>query len=144
MELVPSRNIVGGVGHRQILGNVYEEQIEALVSCRQGVHTRTTYPNLQLKFHEKTRAMKKKNKLKGKNLKNDEMIHTNFGNELRDVGICWKGTFCKLRIQHVLHHVHIFYEGKFVRRLRRCDTRIQESGLPCEVRREKKCHSEKK
>ena len=60
MELVPRRNIGGDVGHWQILGNVYEEQIEALVSCRRGVYTRTTYPNLQLKLHEKTKTRKKK------------------------------------------------------------------------------------
>ena len=68
MEFVPSRNIVGDIRHRKIIGNVCEEQIEALVSCKQGVHTRTTCPNLQLKLHEKTRAKKKKKQPKGKKL----------------------------------------------------------------------------
>jgi hypothetical protein len=31
MELVPSTNIGGDVGHRKIVGNICEEQIEALV-----------------------------------------------------------------------------------------------------------------
>jgi hypothetical protein len=66
MELVPSRNICGDVGHRQILRNIGEEQIKALVGCGRGVHTRTTCPNLQLKVHEKTRGKKKQTKLKGK------------------------------------------------------------------------------
>ena len=60
MELVPRRNIGGDVGRWQILGNVSEEQIEALVSCSGGVHTGTTCPNLQRKLHEKTIARKKK------------------------------------------------------------------------------------
>jgi len=47
MEFVPSGNIGGDVGHRQILGNVGKEQIEALVGCGGGVHTGTTCPNLQ-------------------------------------------------------------------------------------------------
>ena len=47
MELVPIKNIDEDVGHRQILGNVREEQIEALVNCRGGVHTGTTFHNLQ-------------------------------------------------------------------------------------------------
>jgi hypothetical protein len=38
-------NIVGDVGHRQILENACEEQIEALVSCRRSIHTRMTCPN---------------------------------------------------------------------------------------------------
>ena len=59
MELVPSKHIGGEVGHQQNLGNVREEQIEALMSCRRGVHMRTTYPNIQLKLHEKTKARKK-------------------------------------------------------------------------------------
>jgi hypothetical protein len=66
MELVPSKNIGGDVGHRQILRIVYEEQIEALMNCRQGVLTKTTCPNLQLKFHEKTRARKKNKQNKKK------------------------------------------------------------------------------
>jgi len=61
MELVPSRNIGGDVGHWQILGNVGEEQIEAFVGCGGGVHTGTTCPNLQLKLHEKTRKKKRRN-----------------------------------------------------------------------------------
>jgi hypothetical protein len=32
MEFVPNRNICGDVGHRQILRNVGEEQVEAIVS----------------------------------------------------------------------------------------------------------------
>jgi hypothetical protein len=59
MEFVPSGNIGGDVGHRQILGNVGKEQIEALVGCGGGVHTGTTCPNLQLKRHEKSRERKK-------------------------------------------------------------------------------------
>ena len=70
MELVPRRNIGGDIGHRQILGNVREEQIEALVSCRRGVQMRTICPNLQLKFQEKTRARKKRSKPKGKKPEN--------------------------------------------------------------------------
>ena len=66
MELVPSRNIGGDVGYRQILGNVHKEQIEALVSCRQGVHTRMICPNLRWKLHEKTRARKKNKQTKRK------------------------------------------------------------------------------
>ena len=42
MELVPSRNIGGDVGHRQILSTVREDQIETLMSCRRDVHTGTT------------------------------------------------------------------------------------------------------
>jgi hypothetical protein len=68
MELVPSRNIGGDVGHRQILGNVGEEQIEALVGCGRGVHTGTTCPNLQTKLHEKARGRKKRTKPKGNEL----------------------------------------------------------------------------
>jgi hypothetical protein len=60
MEFVPSMNIVGDVGHRQILENVCEEQIKVLVSCRRGVHTKTTCPNLQLTLNEKTRKEKRK------------------------------------------------------------------------------------
>ena len=33
MEFIPSRNIDENVGYQQILGNVHEEQVEALVSC---------------------------------------------------------------------------------------------------------------
>jgi hypothetical protein len=68
MEFVPSRNIGGNVRHRQILGNVVKEQIEALVSCSRGVHTGTTCPNLQLKIHEKTK--KEISKPKEKNIEN--------------------------------------------------------------------------
>ena len=138
MELVPSRNIGGDVGHRQILENVCEEQIEALVSCSRGVYMGTTCPNLQLKLHEKTRARKKKANQKEKNLKNDEGKDTNLGNELLDAGICWEGTSYKLRIQYELHRVHIFDEGKRVRRPRRCGTRIQEGGLPLARQGEKR------
>ena len=66
MELVPNRNIGGDVGHRQILENVRDEKIEALVSCRRGVHTRTTCPNLQWKLHEKTRTKKRNKQTKKK------------------------------------------------------------------------------
>ena len=65
MELVPSKNISGDVGHWQILGNVNEDLIESLVGCRQGVHTGMICPNLQLKLNEKINAKKiKTNKLK--------------------------------------------------------------------------------
>jgi hypothetical protein len=36
------------------------------VSCRRGVHTRTTCPNLQLKLHKKIRAKKKNKQTKRK------------------------------------------------------------------------------
>ena len=109
MELVPSRNIAGDVGHRQILGNVCEKQIEALVSCKRGIYTESMCPNLQLKFHDKTSASKQNKQTKKKEkLKNDKRKYTNLGNELLDAGICWDGTSCKLRFQHELHHVHIF------------------------------------
>ena len=65
MELAPSMDISGDLGHRKILENVCEEQTEALVSCSRGVHTGMTCPNLQLKLHEKTRAKKKRTKRKG-------------------------------------------------------------------------------
>jgi hypothetical protein len=99
MELVPSRNIGGDVGHRQILGNVGEEQIEALVSCSRGVHTGTTCPNLQLKLHEKTRR-KEISKPKEKKLRIDEGKYTNLGNELLDGGIYGEGTSGNLGIQN--------------------------------------------
>ena len=66
-------------------------------------------------------------------MKNNEEKDTNIGNEFLYAvyaGICWKGTSYKLRIQHELHHLHIFDEGKRVRRLRRGSTHIQEGGLP--------------
>ena len=59
MEFVPSMNIAGDVGYRQILGIVYEEQIEALVICRRDIYTRMTCSNPQLKIPEKTRTRKK-------------------------------------------------------------------------------------
>jgi hypothetical protein len=71
VELVPSRNICGDVGHRQILGNVGEEQVEALVSCTRGVHMGTTCPNLRMKLHKKTK-MQEKNKPKEIKLRIDK------------------------------------------------------------------------
>jgi hypothetical protein len=105
MELVPSRNIGGDVRHRQILGNVGEEQIEALVSCSRGVHMGTICSNLQLKIHEKTRR-KEISKPKEKKLRIDEGKYinlgkyTNLGNEFLDAGICGEGTSGNLGIQH--------------------------------------------
>ena len=58
MEFIPSRNIDENVGYQQILGNVHEEQVEALVSCSWVVHTETTSPNLKLKLHEKKKQGK--------------------------------------------------------------------------------------
>ena len=112
------------------LGNVRENQIEPVMNIKRGVHTGTTCPNLQLKFHEKRRGRKKEANQNERIIKNDEGKDTNLGNEFLYAGICWEGTSCKLRIQHELHHVHIFYEGKRVRRLRRGGTHIQEGGLP--------------
>ena len=76
--------------------------------------------------------MRKKNEPKQNetNLKNKEGKNTNFGNELLDVHICREGTSSKLRVEHDLHHVHIFYEGKRVRHFRRGGSRIQVDGLP--------------
>jgi len=59
MEFVPSRNICGDVRHRQILENVSEEQVDALVSCTGGVHTGSTCHNLQMKLHEKIRMQER-------------------------------------------------------------------------------------
>ena len=72
---------------------------------------------------------KKANQTK-RSLINAKGKHTNLGNELFDARICREGTSYKLGIQHELHHVHIFYEDKRGRRLRRGGTRIQEGGLP--------------
>lgn len=93
MEFVPSSDIGGDVGQRQVLENICEEQIEALGSCSRGVHTVTTCSNLQSKLHEKTTTKKKSNQ-KENSLENDERNYTNLGNELLDAGICWEGTSC--------------------------------------------------
>ena len=110
MEFVPRMNIGGdvGTGFSEILGNVCKEKIEAFVNCSRGVYTRVTYSNLQVKLHEKTRA-RKKTKQKKKGLENNKGKYTNIGNELLYADICWKGTSCKLKVQHELHHVHIDY-----------------------------------
>ena len=73
-----------------------------------------------------------------RNVKNDKGKDTNFDNEVLDAGICWEGTSCKLKIQNEMYHVHIFYESKHIRQLRRCGTRIQEGGLPLARHRQKK------
>src|ERR1700737_1963910 len=69
---------------------------------------------------------------------NSKGKHTNLGYELLDARICREGTSCNVRIQHELHHVHIFDEGKRGRRLRRGGTRIQEGGLPLARQGEKR------
>ena len=141
MEFVPSKNITGDVGHRQILGKLWEEQIEALVNCSPRVYTGTTCPNMQLKLHEKTRASKKNQKEKF--LRNDKGKGTNLENELLDAGICWEGTSCKLRIQHELHHVHIFYEGKRIKRPKKSHLYPRRQSAFREAKREEKYHCEK-
>jgi hypothetical protein len=124
MKLVPSRNIGGDVGHRQILGNIGEEQIESFVGCGRGVNTGTTCPNLQLKVHENKRK-EKTNKTKRKFIwKMRKRKDTNFGNEFLDARICGEGTSRNLGIQHKLNHVHIFDEGKRVKGIRRRCSRI--------------------
>ena len=65
-------------------GNVSEDQVEALVSCSQGVHTGTTCPNLQLKPHEKKEEGEHEPKRKVTKLNNEEGKDTNFGNVLLD------------------------------------------------------------
>ena len=81
---------------------------------------------------------KKEANQKEKSLENEEGKDTNFGNELLDARICREGTSCKLRIEHELDHVHIFYEGKRLRRPRRGGTRLQEGGLPLARQGEKR------
>jgi hypothetical protein len=109
-ELVPSKNIGGDVGHRQILGNVSEEQVDALVSSIRGIHRGSIYTNLQMKLHEKTRR-KERSKPKEIKLRIDESKYTNLGNELLDAGICGEGASGNLGIEHYLNHVH-FQWGK--------------------------------
>ena len=57
MEPIPSGNICGDVGHRQVLRNVCEEQTQALVSSGFSVCPRSTCTNLQGKLHEKRKAI---------------------------------------------------------------------------------------
>ena len=121
MEFVPSRDIVGDIGHRQILENVCEKQIEALVSCSRGVDTRTT---CNQNFMKKQEQRKKQSKSKEKNLRNYKGKDTNLGNEFLDASIWWEGTSCKLRLRA--------NDGKSVRRLQRGGTHIHEGILPKE------------